>query len=66
HAELSKLAPEPGEEDKLATHRQKMMQSEKVAADLREAYEAVGGEHSPVSALALALRRLERRQPQAP
>ncbi|HMN73721.1 MAG TPA: DNA repair protein RecN [Rhodoblastus sp.] len=66
HAELSKLAPEAGEEDKLATHRQRMMQSEKVAADLREAYESVGGENSPVSALAMALRRLERRQPQAP
>ncbi len=66
HAELSKLAPEPGEEEKLATHRQRMMQSEKVAADLREAFDAVGGENSPVSALSMALRRLERRQPQAP
>ena len=66
HAELSKLAPEPGEEEKLATHRQRMMQSEKVASDLREAFDAVGGENSPVSALSMALRRLERRQPQAP
>ena len=66
HAELSKLAPEPGEEDRLAARRQQMMQSEKVAADLREAFEAVGGEGSPISALAAALRRLERRQPQAP
>jgi DNA repair protein RecN (Recombination protein N) len=66
HAELSKLAPEPGEEEKLAARRQQMMQSEKVAADLREAFDAVGGEGSPISSLASALRRLERRQPQAP
>lgn len=66
HAELSKLAPEAGEEEKLAAHRQKMMQAEKVAADLREAYEAVGGENSPVSALSMSLRRLERRHGQAP
>ena len=66
HAELSKLQPAAGEEEKLAAHRQKMMQSEKVAADLREAFESVGGEGSPIMALSQAMRRLERRQPQAP
>ncbi len=66
HAELSKLAPQPGEEAKLAALRQKMMQAEKVAADLREAFETVGGEGSPITALSAALRRLDRRQPQAP
>ncbi|MFO1116315.1 MAG: DNA repair protein RecN [Beijerinckiaceae bacterium] len=66
HAELSKLAPEPGEEDRLAARRTQMMQSEKVATDLREAFEAVAGDGSPASALGAALRRLERRQPQAP
>ncbi|MDE2362342.1 MAG: DNA repair protein RecN [Hyphomicrobiales bacterium] len=66
HAELSKLKAEPGEEEKLATRRQQMMQAEKVATDLREAFETVGGDGSPISALAAALRRLERRQAQAP
>ena len=64
--ELGKLAPQPGEETALAERRSAMMQVEKVAEDLREAHEVVGGKKSPVSAIAGALRRLERRQPQAP
>jgi len=64
--ELSKLAPQPGEEDALATTRQAMMQAEKVARDLIDAHEAVGGQASPVPALAAVLRRLERRAAQAP
>ncbi|OSI59683.1 DNA repair protein RecN, partial [Bradyrhizobium canariense] len=43
-----------------------MMQGEKVATDLREAQEAIGGPHSPVSALSAAVRRLERRAANAP
>ncbi|MGX5734558.1 DNA repair protein RecN [Bosea thiooxidans] len=64
--ELSRLAPLPGEEDELAATRQAMMQAEKVARDLIDAHEAVGGQASPVPALAAVLRRLERRAPQAP
>ena len=64
--ELGKLAPQPGEETALAERRTAMMQVEKVAEDLREAHDIVGGKKSPVSAIAGALRRLERRQPQAP
>ncbi|MDX3808418.1 DNA repair protein RecN [Bosea thiooxidans] len=64
--ELGKLAPKPGEEDELAATRQGMMQAEKVARDLNEAYEAVGGQGSPMPALAAVLRRLERRAGQAP
>ncbi len=64
--ELGRLAPQPGEETALAERRSAMMQVEKVAEDLREAHEVVGGKKSPVSAIAGALRRLERRQPQAP
>lgn len=64
--ELSKLAPQPGEEDALAATRQAMMQAEKVARDLIDAHEAVGGEASPMPALAAVLRRLERRAGQAP
>ena len=64
--ELSKLAPEPGEETTLAERRTAMMQAEKVAEDLRDAHAVVAGSQSPVPALAAAVRRLERRQAQAP
>ena len=64
--ELGKLNPQPGEETALAERRTAMMQVEKVAEDLREAHEVVGGNNSPVAAIAGALRRLERRQGQAP
>jgi DNA repair protein RecN (Recombination protein N) len=64
--ELRKLAPEAGEETTLAERRTTMMQGEKVAADLRDAFDAVAGSVSPVPTLAAAVRRLERRQGQAP
>ncbi|MCB8821342.1 DNA repair protein RecN [Microvirga rosea] len=64
--ELDKLAPQPGEEEKLAERRIVMMQSEKVATDLNEAFEAVAGSASPVPALSAAVRKLERRSAQAP
>jgi DNA repair protein RecN (Recombination protein N) len=64
--ELGKLRPEPGEESVLADKRTAMMQIDKVAEDLREAYDAVAGDRSPVQALSTAMRRLERRRAQAP
>ena len=64
--ELSKLAPQSGEETSLAERRTKMMQGEKIAGDLRDAHDAVAGSASPVPALAAAVRRLERRAGQAP
>ncbi|MGL5361440.1 MAG: DNA repair protein RecN [Bosea sp. (in: a-proteobacteria)] len=64
--ELSKLSPEAGEEEFLATRRQEMMQAEKVAKDIAEAFEAVGGTASPIPGLAGVVRRLERRGAQAP
>lgn len=64
--ELEALAPQPGEETALAERRTAMMQAEKVAEDLREAHQAIGGSASPVPDLAAAVRRLERRQAQAP
>jgi len=64
--ELKQLAPKDGEETALAERRTVMMQGEKIASDLREAQEAVGGHHSPVAALAAAVRRLERRAGSAP
>ena len=59
--ELKALAPKDGEESALAARRTTMMQGEKIAADLREAQEVVGGDHSPIAALSVAVRRLERR-----
>jgi len=64
--ELSALSPEPDEEDRLAARRAALMGAEKVAGDLNEAYEAIGGSVSPVPDLASLLRRLERKAGQAP
>jgi DNA repair protein RecN (Recombination protein N) len=64
--ELSRLAPQSGEETTLAERRTVMMQAEKVAEDLRSTHDSVTGPNSPVPPLATALRRLERRAAQAP
>ena len=66
HDELMRLAPEAGEEAALAEARGRMMQAEKVTADLRDAFEAVAGDHSPAASLSATYRRLDRRRPQAP
>jgi DNA repair protein RecN (Recombination protein N) len=64
--ELDKLSPQAGEETTLATRRTVMMQSEKVAEDLRDAHEVIAGANSSVPALSGVIRRLERRAAQAP
>ncbi len=64
--ELERLTPLPGEESALAARRTAMMQAEKVADDLRDALDAVAGQHAPVPALSAAVRRLERRSAQVP
>ncbi|WP_262268178.1 DNA repair protein RecN [Microvirga yunnanensis] len=64
--ELTTLNPRAGEEEALAERRVVMMQSEKVAQDLNEAYEVVAGNTSPVNELSAAVRKLERRGTQAP
>ena len=64
--ELKALAPKHGEETQLAERRTVMMAGEKIAADLREAQDAVSGGHSPIAALSAAVRRLERRAANAP
>jgi DNA repair protein RecN (Recombination protein N) len=64
--ELKKLKAGDGEETALAERRTAMMQGEKIAGDLREAQDAVSGNHSPVAALSAAVRRLERRAGNAP
>jgi DNA repair protein RecN (Recombination protein N) len=65
-AELTKLAPQPGEEETLSAKRQGMMQAEKVARELIDAQQAVGGDGSPIPTLSAVMRRLERRAGQAP
>ena len=66
HAELTKLSPQPGEDEELAARRISMMQAEKVTAELRDTNDLMSGDHSPMSALSSAMRRLERRAAQAP
>ncbi|MBG6145021.1 MAG: DNA repair protein RecN [Rhodobacteraceae bacterium] len=64
--ELSRLKPEAGEEEHLAARRTDMMQVEKIAGDLSEAFETLNGSASPISELASLLRRLERKADQVP
>ncbi|MDB5511443.1 MAG: repair protein RecN, partial [Enterovirga sp.] len=61
HAELTQLAPEPGEEAALTEHRQVMMGSEKIAQDLSDALAVVSGPACAVPALAAIVRKFERR-----
>jgi DNA repair protein RecN (Recombination protein N) len=58
--ELTVLAPEAGEEQRLAAERQLMMNAEKLAGDTTEALDAVGGDGGAEDRLMTALRRLER------
>ena len=64
--ELTRLAVQPGEEDSLAERRQRMMQGEKVAADIRDAHESLAGDAAILPVLSAISRRLQRRLPQAP
>ena len=66
HAELSRLAVQPGEEDALVVRRQAMMQGEKVAADIKDAHSHLAGDAAILPMLASLSRRLQRRLPQAP
>jgi DNA repair protein RecN (Recombination protein N) len=63
-SELSQLAPQEGEETELAAKRHAMMQAEKVAGDIAEARDIVGGPASPIPALSSLARRLERKREQ--
>ncbi len=64
--ELDTLSAQQGEEVALAEARQRMMQAEKVVADIAEAHDALTGHGSPVAMLSALTRRLERRGAQAP
>ncbi len=65
-AELSKLDPQPGEEEELAEKRARMMRAEKTAAEVGDAVETLSGSTSPVPALSSLLRRLQRKEAEAP
>jgi DNA repair protein RecN (Recombination protein N) len=59
--ELSALAAEPGEEEALSERRQRLMQLEKAAEEVRDADELLNGPAAPGAALAGLLRRLSRK-----
>lgn len=63
--ELGALAPEQGEETRLADARQFMMNAEKFANDLSEALSALAGDGTAEPRLAAAARKLERMSGQA-
>ncbi len=65
-AELNKLAPQEGEETDLATRRQTMMGSEKIATEINDALSALSGDSSPIPVLSSVMRRLERRSRDVP
>ena len=66
HEELTRLDVKPGEEEALAERRARMMQGEKVAADIREAHQNLSGDAAILPVLSAIARRLQRRMPQAP
>ncbi len=59
--ELAELAPEAGEELRLADRRQTLMQLEKAADEVRDADEILSGPNAPSPALAGLMRRLMRK-----
>ena len=65
-AELSSLDPQPGEEESLAELRAGMMRAEKTAVEINDAVETLSGASSPVPALSSLLRRLQRKEAEAP
>jgi DNA repair protein RecN (Recombination protein N) len=58
--ELRKLAPEPGEEEQLASNRALMMNAGKLAQEITNAFDHIGGDGGAEVKLANALRRLSR------
>ena len=60
-AELGDLAPEAGEEETLAERRQRLMQLERAAEEVRDADEILNGPMAPGPTLAGLMRRLIRK-----
>ncbi len=61
HQELSDLGPEAGEEETLAERRQRLMQLERAAEEVRDADEILNGPMAAGPALASLMRRLIRK-----
>lgn len=59
--ELSKIKPQPGEEDELAARRTHLQQVERSASDVGEIDEMLNGPSAPAPALASLMRRLMRK-----
>jgi DNA repair protein RecN (Recombination protein N) len=59
--ELTRLAPEPGEEDELSERRQRLQQLERAAGEVGDADEILNGSNAPGPTLAGLLRRLTRK-----
>ena len=64
-AELDALAPEAGEEDRLAARRSLLQNAERLGETLNEAISELGGAAGAQAALARATRRLERARERA-
>ncbi|MGB6117278.1 MAG: DNA repair protein RecN, partial [Mesorhizobium sp.] len=65
-SELEALDPQPGEEDELAELRARMMRAEKTAVEINDAVETLSGQSSAVPTLSGLLRRLQRKEADAP
>lgn len=65
-AELTTLAPQPGEEAELAERRQQLMRAEKIATDLDDAASELSGDTSPIPSLTHLAKRLERKSRELP
>lgn len=63
--ELSALAPEEGEEAKLANERALLLNASRIAEDVSSASELLSGDKGAESALATAMKRLARLPPEA-
>ncbi len=63
--ELGALAPEAGEEEKLAAERALLMNAGRIAEELSAAVELIGGDRGAESSLAAALKRLSRMNDEA-
>ena len=58
-AELEALAPQAGEEERLATARRRLMNGQKLSKAMAEAREMIAGEHPAAASLRSATRTLE-------
>lgn len=63
--ELSLLAPQHGEEEKLAAERGLLMSASRIGEEISAAVESLGGDRGAEAGLAAALKRLDRMKKQA-